>query len=47
MKYAFTDTLIMTNTEFYIVLGVCFVLGFPVGMLIGNLTGKLIRRFKK
>lgn len=47
MKYAFTDTLIMTNVEFYVVLAICFVLGFPVGVALYKILGNIIKRIKK
>ena len=47
IKHVFLDALVLTNMEFYIILAICFVLGFPVGMVIGHYAGKLIRRIWK
>ena len=47
IKYVFTDTIIMTDFQFYVILTVCFALGFPVGAILYAFTEKFIRRFWK
>lgn len=43
IKIYMTDTLIMTDIQYYTSLVICFILGFPVGVLLYTFTGKLIR----